>query len=1705
MKLTRASLATISLVSVLFSACTGKLERPPVEVTSSGLRIGTPGKAIWAAPIILPLVPAAAASLPNGKVMFWSADSRTSFGGSGSTYTAFLDPVTKETSELLVTATGHDMFCPGTTNLADGRILVNGGIDSGKTSIYDVGLGGWVKGPVMNIPRGYNANTLLWDESVFTLGGSWSGGSGNKHAEVWSETGGWKRLTGVPVTSAVTADPNGIYRADNHMWLVPVGNGRVLHVGPSVHMNWIDTAGNGAISPAGDRGDDVDSMSGNAVMYDAGKILKVGGSTAYNDVEANSNAYVIDTNGGLNVRKLKPMAYARAFHNSVVLPNGQVVVVGGQTRPVPFSDDRSVLAAELWDPNTEEFTTLPAMAVPRNYHSVALLLPDGTVISAGGGLCGGCSTNHADAQVLTPPYLLNEDGTLADRPVITSAPSQVGYGSSAPVTTGSPVAAFSLVRMGSTTHTVNNDQRRIALAFQTTGENAYSLSIPTNPGIALPGVYMLFAMDASGVPSVAKTVRVVGFDTPKLIPPSSQLASLTVTTTLALSATAPFAAGPITFSATGLPAGLTLNSGTGVISGTPTAQGNFVVTVMATNSAGSVSTEFIWKVIPAGQPRFLKLEQLSALNGNPWGSMAELNLLDSSGNAIPRAGFQVTTDSEELTGENGAAINAIDGNNATIWHTQWKNANPAPPHWFVVDMAVGATTLSGIRYLPRQDGATNGNIAAFRIYLSVNGTDWGTPIAEGDFTTMGATAAEKTVLFPVVQPNRPPVLTAPADQTTAQGQTVSLPLSATDPDGDLIGFSATGLPPGLSINANSGTIEGTPTTPGTFAANVVAEDSKTANTSVAFTWTITATPTIIAPVLAPPAVVGSAASYTPDVSGPGLTFSWNFGDGTADLPFDLLSPASHTFAAAGLYTVTFSAKDLDGKITTRLFTQAVVPTAVAGRPMSSSNVMLESKTGNGGRLWVVNPDNDSVSVFAVATQTQVAEISVGANPATAAVAADGTIWVTARDAANISVIDPTTLTVSRTIALPRASQPHGIAFSGIDGSAYVTLDATGQLLKLSTAGAVIGSLSVGPRPRDLAIDATGARIFVSRFITPPLPGEATAVVQTSVGGVARGGEVVVVSTSTFAVQKTVTLKHSDAVDSTVGGRGVPNYLGAAAISPDGRSAWVPSKQDNVLRGMLRDGRNLDFQNTVRAITSRIDLTTVVEDYASRVDHDNSGVASAAAFHPTGAYLFVALETSRHLAVLNPVNHTEFLRVDVGRAPQGVAVSPDGLLLMVSNFMDRTVTVLDLVPLVNYGEARLPVLAVLGTVSTDRLPANVLRGKQFFYDARDARLARDGYMSCASCHRDAQGDGRTWDFTGVGEGLRNTISLKGRGGAHGPLHWSANFDEVQDFEGQIRAFSQGTGLMSDVDFSTGTRNTPLGDVKTGVSADLDALAAYLASRSKFAQSPLRNADGTLTTTAASGKKVFLTKCATCHGGDNFTASATGNLMDIGTIKASSGLRLGSTLTGIDIPTLRDVWATPPYLHDGSAATLTDAIKAHKAITLTSTQLTQLVAYTGQIGSEEAGLAKAVTARYVKLQELSEINGKAWGSMAEFKVVDAAGSVLSRTGWTATADSQELVGASNGVANILDGKTNTYWQTEWKAQSPLPPHHVIVDMKSSIALGGFRYQPRQTTVSDGTFARFRFFVSNDGVTWGAPIYEGDFSTMGSWKTEKTVILK
>jgi YVTN family beta-propeller protein len=801
-----------------------------------------------------------------------------------------------------------------------------------------------------------------------------------------------------------------------------------------------------------------------------------------------------------------------------------------------------------------------------------------------------------------------------------------------------------------------------------------------------------------------------------------------------------------------------------------------------------------------------------------------------------------------------------------------------------------------------------------------------------------------------------PVLTSPGNQTSTVGTALTLQLSASDPNGDVLSYSASGLPPGLSIATSTGRITGTPTTAGTYTVNLAVTDG-VSNASVSVSWRVNGSgpPLVLAAPTAPaPATTGATTTFTASATGKGVQYSWDFGDGSAATAFSSTASVSRSYANPGVYNVTVTARDSAGAQQRQSFMHQVYRATTANAPVASTALILERRAGANTRLWVVNPDNDSVTVFDAVTRTKQAEITVGTSPRSLALAPDGSVWVVNKASASISRINASNLTVSNTISLPRASQPHGIAMARSSSTALVTLEGKGELLKINTSTlATSATLAVGANPRHVAVAADGSTAYVSRFITPPMPGEATTAVQTTSAGVAVGGEVVVVNSNTMVTVRKLVLAHSNKADAENQGRGFPNYLGAAAISPDGTQAFVPSKQDNLLRGSQRDGMALNFQNTVRAVSSRIDITNQREDLAARIDHDNASVASAAAFDPLGVFLFVALETSREVAVLDAVKRAPILRIDVGRAPQGLVLSADRKTLYVHNFMDRSVSVVDLTPLVQRGLASAPSLATLAAVATEKLSATVLKGKQFFYDARDTRLSRDRYMSCASCHNDGGQDGRVWDLASLGEGLRNTISLRGRAGGMGRLHWSNNFDEVQDFEGQIRALAGGTGLMTDAQYNTGTRNQPLGNAKAGVSADLDALAAYVVSLNSFTASPSRSATGALSTAGNEGRNVFINNnCAGCHSGASFTRSAVDNPANVGTLKASSGSRLYAGLSGIDVPTLRDVWATAPYLHDGSASTLEAAVKAHLGLAISDADATRVATYLRETGNEEA---------------------------------------------------------------------------------------------------------------------------------------------------------
>lgn len=416
------------------------------------------------------------------------------------------------------------MFCPGISALEDGRILIQGGSDAKKNSFYNPTTNEFTKAPDLLVARGYQSGATISDGRVFTIGGAYSGPRSGKDGEVYCpKSNSWKALPGAKVGPMLTKDHEGIWREDNHAWLFSWKNQSIFQAGPSKAMNWYSAIGDGDQVPAGTR-DTADAMCGIFVMYEPGKIFTAGGSQDYTNSDANNRAHIItlgEYGKAPAVERAPDMNYPRGFSNAVVLPDGTVLVTGGQRRSLVFTDTDGILQTELFNPATKTWSILASQAVPRNYHSVSILLPDGRVFVGGGGLCWtaggvGASTvncnklvDHADGQTFSPPYLFNADGSNAARPTISGlGASTVRVGGQLKITTSTANPKFVLVRIGTVTHSVNTDQRRVPLTSVTRSGSQYTATLPDDSGILIPGHYYLFAINAAGVPSIAQTVKI---------------------------------------------------------------------------------------------------------------------------------------------------------------------------------------------------------------------------------------------------------------------------------------------------------------------------------------------------------------------------------------------------------------------------------------------------------------------------------------------------------------------------------------------------------------------------------------------------------------------------------------------------------------------------------------------------------------------------------------------------------------------------------------------------------------------------------------------------------------------------------------------------------------------------------------------------------------------------------------------------------------------------------------------------------------------------------------------------------------------------------------------------------------------------------------------------------------------------------------------
>jgi YVTN family beta-propeller protein len=369
-----------------------------------------------------------------------------------------------------------------------------------------------------------------------------------------------------------------------------------------------------------------------------------------------------------------------------------------------------------------------------------------------------------------------------------------------------------------------------------------------------------------------------------------------------------------------------------------------------------------------------------------------------------------------------------------------------------------------------------------------------------------------------------------------------------------------------------------------------------------------------------------------------------------------------------------------------------------------------------------------------------------------------------------------------------------------------------------------------------------------------------------------------------------------------------NWSQHVAIAPDGQRAYLPQTRffaDNPVR---------QFDSSVFPVVNVIDLATLTVLNAARITLDTAdqpiGLPVAVEFLSDGQLLVTANAASDDLSIIDLRTGHKTAHVEVGSNPQGMVAAPDGRSLLVNQVLDGSLGVLDpqswqLSP------------APLTLTALPLLP-QLLRGKKLFWSSSRPDLARDQWMSCATCHFDGFHDARTW--RSFPDGPRNTTALFNLADTT-PLHWSGDLDEVADVEATVRFIQAGKGL------APAPRIDTLGDPLTGVSPALDDLVAFLRTLRPPASPHDQDRAG-----IARGRAVFdQLACATCHAGTNFTDRKN---HDVGTGDALVERNSHGRGVSFDTPSLFGLWLTGPYLHDGSAARLEDVFGRGPAHDLTA---------------------------------------------------------------------------------------------------------------------------------------------------------------------------
>ena len=481
----------------------------------------------WSSVITLPIVAIHMHMLPSGKVLIWQDDNHPNYPTNGtrlggSTVAYIWDVGAGTTTQ--VNNTSVNVFCSGHAFLPDGRLLIAGGHagsdGDGITDafIFNSSNNTWTQTNLpMSAGRWYPSAVTVGNGEILVVSGADPGG-GTNTPEVWQTNsgGGWRALTNA--TLSLNLYP--------YMHLAP--NGKVFVSGTESTTRYLDTSGTGAWTTVATRiGADRDA--GSSVMYDVGKVIIMGGG---NPVQ--NTAEIIDLNQATPAwSSVGSMANARRQMNATLLPNGKVLVTGG-TNNASNEAAGAILATEMWNPATGNFSTMASAQTPRLYHSSAILLPDGRVVSAGGGRPG---TEYKNAEIYSPPYLFTAGGGAATRPTMDSHLSKSARpGQTIFVTTpdAANISDVTLVALSSTTHARNMNQRFNRLSF-TQGMGGLNVTLPSSANACPPGTYMLFILNSNGVPAVAQFINVNSSNALPPGAPSNLVATATSTSAASLS------------------------------------------------------------------------------------------------------------------------------------------------------------------------------------------------------------------------------------------------------------------------------------------------------------------------------------------------------------------------------------------------------------------------------------------------------------------------------------------------------------------------------------------------------------------------------------------------------------------------------------------------------------------------------------------------------------------------------------------------------------------------------------------------------------------------------------------------------------------------------------------------------------------------------------------------------------------------------------------------------------------------------------------------------------------------------------------------------------------------------------------------------------------------------------------------------------------